>query len=91
MGVYVQSEHGYALLCFYFGTACGAIIFAAATSTTILCSLGRQYGQLLCPSVIDVYELSKKVRIIEVIFTVQMFMNCHFTKERLNLPNNFKK
>jgi len=28
---------------FFFGTACGAIMFAVALGTNISCSLGRQY------------------------------------------------
>ncbi len=41
--------------CFCFGTACGAIMFAVATDTTISCSLGRQYVPVLSLSLLNVF------------------------------------
>ncbi len=41
------------LLCF--GTACGAIVFAVSTGTTISSSLGKQYEPALSLSFLDVY------------------------------------
>jgi hypothetical protein len=38
-----------------FVSACGAIMLAAATGTTISCLLGRQYGPVLSLSLLDVY------------------------------------
>jgi hypothetical protein len=40
---------------FSFGTACGAIMFAAATGKTISCSFGRRCKTVLSLSFLDVY------------------------------------
>jgi hypothetical protein len=44
------------LVSFSFGAACGAVMFAVATDTTISCCLGRQYGPLFRPSFLDAYD-----------------------------------
>jgi hypothetical protein len=59
MGVYVQAivdgyPIGMFLFSFSFGTACGAIVFAVATGTTISRSLRRGYIQVLGLSFFDV-------------------------------------
>jgi hypothetical protein len=50
MGVFAQTKH-----LDFFGTACGTIIFAEATGTTISCILGRWYGPLFSLSFLNVY------------------------------------
>jgi len=45
---------GIFLFCLCFGTACGAIMFAVATGTTISFSVGSQYGPVLSLSFFDV-------------------------------------
>jgi hypothetical protein len=43
------------LVCFLFGTVCGATMFALATGTTISCSMNRHYGPMLSLSFFGVY------------------------------------
>ncbi len=49
---------GMCLFWFCFDTACGAMIFAVATGTTISSSLGRQYRPVLSLSFLDVDGLN---------------------------------
>ncbi len=44
------------LFCYCFGTACGAIMFAVSTVTTISCNLARRYGPVLSLYFFDVYD-----------------------------------
>ncbi len=61
MGVCLNYVDGYAarmfLFCFFFGTACSAILFVVATGTTMSCSLCRQYKPVLRLYFLDVYDV----------------------------------
>ncbi len=46
---------------FFFDTACGAIMFAVATGTTISCNLGKQYTSFINLSFSDVYGSLQKL------------------------------
>jgi hypothetical protein len=45
-------------MCFFldFGTTYSAIMFAVAIGTTVSCSLGKQYEQMISPDYFDVYQ-----------------------------------
>ncbi len=78
--LYLNYVDGYAarmfLFCFFFGTACSAILFAVATGTTISSSLGRQYGPVLSLSFLDVYGFTSYIW-IPVRATAQgIFLRC---------------
>jgi hypothetical protein len=65
MGVYVQTKlmsMPWECFCFdfSFGTACGAIMFAAANGITISCSFGRQCRPVLSLSFLDVSECYRR-------------------------------
>jgi hypothetical protein len=65
MGVYVKTKlmsMPWECFCFdfSFGTACGAIMFAAANGITISCSFGRWYWPVLSLYFLDVYECYRR-------------------------------